>query len=81
VGASGLLEVNAGRSWLAVAADEVRNAQILVIALEQTIASLRERGGSDLEENIETLTLLRDATIAKVHEIDPSVQFEHPIKD
>jgi hypothetical protein len=61
-----------------VAAEGVRGPQILVIALEQTIASLRERGGSYSEEHIETLTLLRDATIARVHEIDPTVQFDVP---
>jgi hypothetical protein len=64
-----------------VAAEGVRQAQILVIGLEQTIASLRERGGSEWEENIETLTLLRGATIARVHEIDPTVQFDVPDAD
>jgi hypothetical protein len=58
-----------------VAADEVKRAQIIVTALDQTIASLRERRELEWEEQIETLTRMRQETIARVREIDPTAEF------
>ena len=51
----------------------------MVIALDQTILALGARGESEWQEEIKRLTRMREATIAKVHEVDPSVQFEAPI--
>jgi len=48
---------------------------MIVIALDQTIASLRERRW---QAHFETLSRLRDDTIARVHQIDPSVKFDAP---
>ena len=51
---------------------------MIVIALDQTIASLRERGEPEWQEHVETLSRLRDDTIARVHQIYPSVKFDAP---
>jgi hypothetical protein len=61
-----------------VAREVLRNAQIMVIALEQTIASLRERGEAEWAEEIQKLTELRDATVERARKIDPTVRFEVP---
>lgn len=59
-----------------MAAEEVARAQIIVSALDKTIMALRSKREDEWEEQIETLTRMREATIAKVHEVDPSVQFD-----
>jgi hypothetical protein len=61
-----------------VAAEETRKAQLIVIALDQTIADLRTRGEAEWQEQIDMLTRMRQDTIARVYEIDPGVQFEGP---
>jgi hypothetical protein len=64
-----------------VAAEETRKAQLIVIALDQTIADLRTRGEAEWQEQIDMLTRMRQDTIARVHEIDPSLQFEGPSEE
>jgi hypothetical protein len=64
-----------------VAAEETRKAQLIVIALDQTIADLRTRGEAEWQEQIDMLTRMRQDTIARVYEIDPSVQFEGPSEE
>jgi hypothetical protein len=64
-----------------VAAEETRKAQLIVIALDQTIADLRTRGEAEWQEQIDMLTRMRQDTIARVYEIDPGVQFEGPSEE
>ena len=64
-----------------MAAEETRKAQLIVIALDQTIADLRTRGEAEWQEQIDMLTRMRQDTIARVYEIDPSVQFEGPSEE
>jgi hypothetical protein len=54
-----------------VAAEETRKAQLIVIALDQTIADLRTRGEAEWQEQIDMLTRMRQDTIARVYEIHP----------
>jgi hypothetical protein len=67
-----------GKGFLAVAAGEIERARLVVLAIDQTMAALRETGELDWQEQIETLTRLREETIARVHEIDPSIEFDNP---
>ncbi|MDX6407677.1 MAG: hypothetical protein QOE13_748 [Gaiellaceae bacterium] len=59
--------------------EDLRKAQIIVTALDQTIADLRARGASGWQEHIETLDRLREETVAEVHNLDPSVSFDRPM--
>jgi hypothetical protein len=63
-----------------VAAEETRKAQLIVIALDQTIADLRTRGEAEWQEQIDMLTRMRQDTIARVYEIDPASSSRVPVR-
>ena len=64
-----------------MAAEETCKAQLIVIALDQTIADLRTRGEAEWQEQIDMLIRMRQDTIARVYENDPSVSSRVPLEE